>query len=378
MKTSRPAALLVSLLVLLVAALAPGEAAAQDLRYRNVTRAEFAGMMGTMMRLSGEGSAPDTTTTWLKGSMMRQDDGEGTTIMDMSTLDVTMIDHPDRSYWRMSMQQMMASADSARAEIETEMQEASRQAEASEAPELQVSVDVDRTGERRTINGYEAERVVLTMRVEPDPEAAENAENPDAAAMMGAGAMTWISEMWLSTEIPTWQRMQEAGREAVEAFAGADEPQVFSMMGNPQMAAAAQEMADQMEGLEGEAVRSVTFLVLVPTGVEFDRDAALAMSDEPLPRGPSLSELMGQAVAESAKESAKDAVKRSLGGLGGLFGRGGDDDEEEEEEAPPAPSQVVLMKLVTEIVDVEEVSLSDADFAPPADYTERSGPGMGG
>jgi hypothetical protein len=373
----RPTALALALLLVL-AALLPDTARSQDLRYHTVSRAEFAGMMGTMMRMTAGGNEADTTTTWMKGSKLRTDDADATSsIIDLSTMEMTMLDHENRTYWTTSFEEMVASAEAAMAEADTRMEEQSREGE--EVPEIQYTLDVDRTGERREINGFDSEQVIMTMRIEPDPEAAQDSEDADAAAAMeGAGQMTWVTEMWLSTEVPTWERMREAVGENVELFQDPGASDMSGMMtASPRMRAAMEEMGEQMEGLEGESVRTVMFLVLVPNGVDFDQEAVMAMADEPLPEGPSLSELMGQAMAESAKESAKDAVKRGLGGrLGGLFGGGGDD-EEEEEEAPPAPSQVILMKMINEIVDVQETALDAADFAPPADYTEVSGP-MGG
>lgn len=376
-RTPRPTSVVLALLLALVAVV-PEALAAQDLRYLTVSRAEFAGMMGTMMRMTAGGNEADTTTTWMKDSKLRTDDGDGTsTIMDLSTMEMTMVDHGAETWWTTSFEAVMASAEAAMADAEAEME---RQAEeGEEVPEIQYTLDVDRTGQRREINGFDSEQVIMTMRIEPDPEAMENSEDADAAAAMeGAGQMTWVTEMWLSTEVPTWERMRDAVGDRAEAFRNPTGDDMSGMMtASPRMRAAMEEMGEKMEGLEGESVRTVMFMVLVPTGTELDREAVMAMADEPLPEGPSLSELMGRAVAESAKESAANAVKRGLGGrLGGLFG-GGDDDEEEEEEAPPAPSQVILMKMISEIVDVQETTLDAADFAPPAGYTQVASP-MGG
>lgn len=378
MSTSRPrpSGILVSLVVVgILFALAPGATAAQDLRYRTVSDVEFAGMMGTMMRLSGESADPDTSTTWVKGSLIRQDDGTSTTITDLSTMEMTMIDHEESTWWTMSLADMMASAQESMAEMEAEM-EAQREA-GEEAPELKTSFDVDRTDERRTINGFEAERVILTMEVEQEveAEAPEDPESDPGAAMMGAGTMTWVSELWVSPDVPTWRIVRDAMGEDAGSIFESDASMGSMMAANPQMQAAAEEMAEEMEGMEGETVRSSTYMVLVTTGNDFDREAVLAMGDEPLPQGPSLSDLMASAAAEAGRNAAMDAAKSRLGRLGGLFGGG--DDEEDEEEAPEAPKQVVLMRMVTEIVDVEEVSLDPSDFQPPAGYTRVEGPSMG-
>ncbi len=153
--------------------------------------------------------------------------------------------------------------------------------------------------------------------------------------------------------------------------------------GYPEMAALTEQLQEEMQGLDGAVVRSTAYTIMAPANVPIDRDSILAMSDEPLPQGPDLSELMAQAMGNAGEDAAMDAVSSALGGLGGLGGLlGGRDEEEEEEEEPMAVQMgraggaTVMSRIVTEIIDIERVELSDADFLPPPGYREREWPGM--
>ena len=108
---------------------APAHADAQDVRFKTVSNAEFAGFMGTMMSLSGETTGPDTTTTWIRNELRREDQGNGKAswVIDMSSMDMLRIDHEEQVYWTLNFQQMMQSADSSVAAAREEMTDEQRE-----------------------------------------------------------------------------------------------------------------------------------------------------------------------------------------------------------------------------------------------------------
>jgi hypothetical protein len=245
------------------------------------------------------------------------------------------------------------------------------------------SLEVDRTGETRTINGWEAERVIMTVRLEASTEgmSEEEMERDPMAAMMGQSTMVMLSELWISDDVPGFREMQEALGDGAGDFAEGSGGMESLAAGYPQMAALTEELQQEMEGLGGATVRSTVYTLTVPGDLPLDRDSILAMSDEPLPQGPDLSELMAQAMGNAGEDAAMDAISGALGGLGGLGGLlGGRDDEEKEEELEALQMGVggatVLSRIITEIIDVEQLPLSDADFLPPPHYREREWPGM--
>ena len=357
----------------------PSAVQAQDVRYREVTTTEYAGFMGSAMQVSGEDMGPDTTVNWIKGHKLRVDqaDGRSSTILDLESMAMTSWHHVDQTYWVLNFQQYMQSADSSMAETREAMTDEDREKMNSFEP----SLEVDRTGETRTINGWESEQVIMTLTLEASEDAMseEDMENDPMAAMMGSSSMVMLTELWVSDEVPGYAQMREALGEQAQDFASGSGGMGSLMAGYPQMAALAEEMREEMEGLDGQAVRSTAYLLMMPAGVVLNRDSILEFSDEPRPQGPDLSQIMAQAMGDAGEDAAMDAVSSALGGLGGLLG-GGDDDEEEEAEIQAMQTSgmgggQIITRIVTEIIEVERVTLSESDFLPPAGYQERERPG---
>lgn len=375
--SSRPASSALALLAALALG-GPSAIEAQDIRYKQVTHTEFAGLMGSAMRMSGEDMGPDTTVNWIKGLKRRVDqaDGRASEILDLGSMEMTSWHHVDSTYYVMSFQQFMQSADSALAETGVDMSDEERE----QMNAFEPSLEVDRTGETRTINGWEAERVLMTVRLEASTAGTseEEMERDPMAAMMGQSGMVMLSELWISDDVPGFREMQEALGDEAQDFATGSGGMESLAAGYPQMAALTEQLQEEMEGLGGATVRSTVYTLMVPADAPLNRDSILEMSDEPLPQGPDLSELMAQAMGNAGEDAAMDAISSALGGLGGLLGGRDEDDEEEEPQAVVmgVGGPTVLSRIVTEIIDVEEVSLSESDFLPPQGYREREWPGM--
>jgi hypothetical protein len=375
---------LVLSLPLVVAALLvmPHPVQPQDVRYKEVTTTEFAGFMGSAMRMSGENMGPDTTVNWVKGLKLRVDksDGRASEILDLGSMEFTSWHHVDSTYYVVNFQQFMQSADSRTAEAREAMTEDER----ARMNSVETSLEVDRTGETRMINGWEAERVIMTVTLEPSTEgmSEEEMERDPMAAVMGQGSMVMLSELWVSDDLPGYREMREAMGDGAGDFATGSGGMESLAAGYPQMAALTEEMREQMQGLDGATVRSTVYTVTAPANVPLNRDSILAMSDEPLPQGPDLSELMARAMGNAGEDAARGAISNALGGMGGLGRLLGGRNEEEEEEPPTVVSggaggTTVISRIITEIIDVESLSLSDSDFQPPVGYREREWPGVG-
>jgi NAD(P)H-dependent FMN reductase len=104
--------------------------------------------------------------------------------------------------------------------------------------------------------------------------------------------------------------------------------------------------------MEGFTVRSTTHLVVVPPGVEFDPKAALAAS------------------SNSGGGNTADNAARNV--LRGAFGRaiGGQQKQAEEKKADEKPRQVTLLRVLTEVRDVQSKALPASLFEIPAGYKE--------
>lgn len=300
----------------LVASAASSPLAAQDgARVVTVTRVESPAMMSGMM--GGSPEEADTTVTWVKGLKRRMDDGDMSTIVDLAEGSVITLDHADRTWWRLDLDAMQAQVDSMMAAMPQQM-------------EVSGDVDVNPTGETMEIGGRQARRVVVTLSMDMQPQA-NLSEGYNPMAAMGGMGMAVVNDMWVSDDLPTARQAAEAGDIDVEELMGGTVAMPF-----PGMDGVMEQMKEELEAIGGEALLARTYMAMLPGGGTLDPEDLLALNDQPLP-DPDMSALMG--------------------------GGGGE--------------PLVMSRTIAEVVEVETgLSIDDAEFAPPADYTETAPPSI--
>lgn len=359
------AGLLGILALTVITILTPSLAFAQDVSYTTLTKGEFAGTLGTMMKLVPGAGDPIVQKTFIKGSLMRTDDEDTSTIMDMGEGRYTYLDHPSKTYFSMTLAEMQLQAQAGLAEAMDARPTAESEA-ADTPPEDSVTFDVklttDRTGRKQDFGGYSAEQVLMTVEVVPKVTGAKATSANDEPTE--AGTLVLLTELWLSNDFPGQEALQEAetqmGRELMESEEGTALAQAFAS--DPKMGEAFKKSAEEMKGMGGTAVKTVSYFVMVAPGAEFDPDPVLAVADQPLSEG------MGSAVAGAATEGAKGALRGALSRrTGGLLGRR---NQEPEPEAA-GPTQAIVMRVTSTVEDVSTGSLSEDLFKPPVGYTEQ-------
>lgn len=337
------------------------QAAGQDLTYTTVTRGEFAGAVGTFMRLVPGARDPLRETVFVKGHLMRTDEGRTSTIVDFQEGRFTHLDHPERSYFTFSLAEMEAELAAALEGVEAEQPRDAPPGEESDVT-FDVRVSTERTGQRTNFDGYSAEQVL--MIVEVVPRSSDPGAPPEEA-----GSMVLFNEVWLSTDFPNFSAIAEAqmaaGQERIEgvqAGLGGALQQAFAQ--DPRMQEAFERGTQEMEELDGMPVRTISSFVLLSPGMELDRGAILASAGQPLASG--AGDVLAGAAAAGAQEAVRSAV-RSL--TRGVLGR------RQEAPAAAAPeagsSQSIVMRTTSVVEDVRTDPLSPDLFRPPADYSER-------
>ena len=346
----------------------PGPLYAQGVRYTSVSRGEFGGMLGTLMQMAPDAQEEIRETVFIKGSLMRSDHGETSTINDMATGRYTVINHEERSWFTMEMAEMMEQFQEMGAEGEWAEEAAEDEDPEDEVPEVEVRVTTERTGRTERFDGYTAEQVFMTMEVIPVTEEAR-------ASAEATGNMVVFTELWLSEDFPGMEALEEAraefARGASDQGAGgynAALQQAFSQ--DPRLRDAMEKNMEEMGELQGIPVKTVTSMVMVPLGQGFDAEAVVAASDEPLASG-GMGDLLGQAAGAAASGAAREAMGR----LGGILGR---KKKEEERPAEAARTQAIFMRITSLLEDVQTSGIPDSVFEPPADYTREEAPGWRG
>jgi hypothetical protein len=342
----------------------PAAVAAQDIRYTETSKVE------AFMSLPGMG-APIHSTTSVAGGRVRTDTDDQSTIMDYVDGRMTEIDHKAKTYWSLTFAEMMANAEAMMANAKAEMANAQQeaQAERQQAQQQEVKLDfdlkVDRLGDGGMVAGYPTQHVLVVLQAKatsetPDPETGDEV----------SGTMVFATDMWVSKEFPGYQALQDAQMQAakdlspemrkqMEQTAESSRDMMAGMQGIQGGGDGMQKMAEEMQKIDGTPLRSLTYQIMLPEGVEFDRDAVLAMADKPIP-----SFSLGAAMKQGVKEGVKNAIS---GGLGGLLGR-------KKEEPKPAeqaePAQAILMRFTTTVEDVSTAALPESTFRPDASYKE--------
>jgi len=211
--------------------------------------------------------------------------------------------------------------------------------DAPPAQEMEIKMDINKTGERSNVNGVDCERTVLTVNV------------VDKAT--GDPRMKLVNTMWLGPDVPAKAEqlkfMEEFRREI-----GLDDLNVnlgAMMSAYPQMKEMMEKSRENAEALDGMPYRTISEVYNYA------------------PQGQA-----GQQEQPSIKDALGGSFKKGLGGLRGGFGRKNKDPEPEPTPAPQVAQGPAVEKLITRTeTNVLEVTTNVAPGAAglPAGFKER-------
>jgi hypothetical protein len=362
--------------------------AQQDLKYTTVRSIEFGGFMGTLMSMIPGLNTETRETVWVSGPRMRTDSENGSSFVDWEVGRFANADHESRRYWEIdvdafgeSMQEMAATMDQRMGEVRSEIaaaqEERARTGDGNPEARLDFRVSTERTGRTRGIAGFNASQVLLTIEMNAESlQAARDPNRPD----LQQGKMVLFTEMWV-TEAPLVAIPEEIDMRGLQQLQGNTQQSMAAFeqifMNDPDLEIALDRSQAELEDLQGTPVESTQFFVIVPPGIEFDREQVLSLVDQ------SLSESVDVrgAAAQGAQDAARGALQRGLGGLGGMFGRNRQEEREESEEeaAPSEPTQVIFLRIKNRTEGVERGAVPPGTFDfPPEGYTRMEVPGIGG
>jgi hypothetical protein len=339
----------------------PGVLAAQDLKYTESTKVE------TRVKVPGMKSDPEMSTTYIAKGRIRTDDAESSMITDFAGGSLTQLDHQSKSYWTMTFADMMAMSQAMMAQAQGQAQQARQQAQEAkrEADKSGVKAEfdlkVDQLGNGPRIAGYATRHTFVTLISKFTSETTDPTTGEPAEA-----SFVFAADVYSSPEFPAEQARLEAMKMAADnpemqkqaEQMAASTKQLMAMPGMEGMAEGLARLSEELEKIEGEPLRTMTYVVTLGPGVEFDREAILDLADKPIPVFD-----MGAAAKAGMKEALKDAA-----GLGGLLGR--------RRNAPPAQQQAamqqsILMRTTTTVESVSRDAIPDATFRAPPNYKEK-------
>lgn len=312
-----------------------------DVKQKSMTKMDFKGSLGTVMKIFGA-EKPHYTVEYVKGNLYRSDklDKKGKKLKESDIIDLDRelfihLNHKKKKYtqmtfqeWREMLEEAMKKLDFSQAEKEPETQ----QPEESE-PEVKWSfkVDVETPGDKETIAGYEAEKVIVKMDVEAEgTQEAEGQEEPQKAK----GGLKVVSTHMVCKDISGQEELKAFSRKLAEKL-GMDPKsgglaKVLSqvMQNNPELAAAMKKMREEGEKLDGVHMRTHTVF-----------------------------ESWGES-SQMKKEEEKNDAPTSVGGLFKKFGK-----KKKKKDGPR-----VLLETTTEIKEFANTPVSADLFVVPANY----------
>lgn len=266
-------------------------------------------------------------------------DASGTEIVRLDENQVYQIDDRRKQYevltipnMRERMQQMQQEAEAAAKNAEANEPQARQQQEQDVRMWVEVVEQLHRTGERKTINGFNTEQLVLKMIV-----MGEDTRTKETSPVFHLAA-----DLWMDYD-------QQKASEATYAFArayaerlGIDPQMEPQMAGNP-YAQWIKEMGKEIEKLDGAPI--LTNLVI----------EAEAPPQE-------------QAAAERREASrSSDPVGAAIGGLMRRATRS----REEPAPNPAASGRPLLFSLSSEVLSISTTPPSASEFEVPAGYRRK-------
>lgn len=322
--------------------------ASRDVKYATVTKVEFGGRLGRVMRFFGKGGKAVAETLWYSGTRMRRDHDEGkqSQVVDAVAGTVMTLEHPPRTYWLWSLNDPVV------IQMGDSIPERPRRVKTR----YTITVSADRTGERQVIAGLDAEQVTVFLRIDGETYY----EETDS---LEKGSLVVLSDVWVTQNFPgvaaqrtfdsTWAvRATRAIDSAEVAQAKKAMEQAYNE--EPRLRVAMLKLDSALASLKGYHLKTVSHYVAVPDGATFDREKVLRDADKGL-----VADLAGGA-AQGAMHQGRQRLGRMMGGrLGG--GGGGS-----------KPEQVVIMRSRHEITEVSTAPIPEDKFQAPPGYRRRT------
>jgi hypothetical protein len=301
-------------------------AARADFSYTS-TRKTTGGAMAAMAGAAGN----SVSKVYFKGQKMRTEDGDVATQIDFEAQTVTTIDNARRTYTVRNFSDVMGAAPNTPS----------------------VTMEAKETGQRKSINGFDAKELILTM----DMDMSQMMQGRGGAAGMGGMNMKMQMEvdMWISSEVP--------GGGEVRAFYERNAARFpWTAMGannNPGMASAMAEIQKKISSMDGVTVEQIIRVkqaggaAMQMPGMQGMPQMSQAQQDQ-MAQARARLEAM-QAQGGPAAAAAQQALAR-MGAMGGAAAPAG------------AGGAGSLIEMTVDSTGFSGSAIPDSVFAIPAGY----------
>jgi hypothetical protein len=314
--------------------------ASADLQYQSTSRITGGSLIQFMRFVPGTGSLkePQVSTVVLQGNrLVRRSKRQGE-IIDLDKRTITTINFDKRTYSEVTFEQMKQALEQATAKAQEQAAAKGKDGQGKDV-NLNVDADVKDTGQTRTVNGYEAHEILLTMSM--------SASDPQSG---NVGAMKVNANTWIAKDVPGAKEMHDFYTRMAKELDWAPTG-MGGMMNRPDIAKAMAKMMAEGAKMDGVAVQQIMKVTMEGTGTEQGQQA------QPAPARPSVGEALG------------GALGGKLGGLGG-FGKRKKQDPEPvaDASAPQTTTSGSLMEMTIDDTGFTTSGIDATQFDIPSGF----------
>lgn len=316
-----------------------------DVRTEERTKLELGGMLGRVVNVFGGREAREglTSTIAVKGSRKATFNDATGQIIDLAEEKIYDLDVKRRTYrittFAALRQRMLEAREKAEKAAREEQAKEQTPAQPASRPEEQVEVDFDlqRTGQTRTVNGFQTQQAVATITVR------EKGKTLDQG-----GGLTITTEMWMAPKIAAMQEMfafemQYAQKLYGPMVAGASPQDMAAVTAlYPVIKPALERMSAETAKIEGTSILSITKIEGVKSAEQ---------------------------LAQEQKQRAEDSKPSASGGVGGLLGGLARRAAQRKVEGEPS-QRATVMTTTNEVLKVT-TEVSANDVAIPAGFRQQ-------
>jgi hypothetical protein len=269
--------------------------------------------MGGQMAAFAGGNNNPPAKVYFKGQKMKTETGDTARILDFDAQTITTINNRLKTVSVKKIGDIGAATPS----------------------DMTVKIDIKETGQQKTINGYNAKELVMTMDV----------DMPEARQM---GKMQMEMDMWLSSDVPGVGELRDFYKKNMQRMPWA----AIAGGANPSMQKAMAEMQRKMAEMNGVQVMGV--MKMKPAGGA----AAPAMPQMPQMTPEQMAQMQA-AMARLQQQGGPQAAAaaQAMARLGGAPGG-----------APAGGASNALIEVTMESTGFSTASIPDSVFSIPAGY----------
>jgi len=317
-----------------------------DMKSRQKVQIKLEGMLGKVAGMFGGKSLKEgvVNTVAVSGDRMMTVTDQSGELVDLAAEKVYKIDFKSKTYKVLTFAEIRQEWEQAQAKAKEQAAEGREKAEQQPVGESQYEVDfsVDKTGERKSINGYDCQQVIMTIAMRPKGKKLED-----------GGGVVMTTDIWMAPKIPAMQEQFAFQQRYFKKLFGTDTDTMArdlsqAMAMYPQMKPGMERMKKESAKLDGTAILTTMKVESVVTA-----EQAQARADQ--------------------QKSGGGGIGGLPGGLGGMFGKKKKTEEAPKEGPPPAggPSnRSTILTTMTELLGVE-TSVAAADVELPAGFKQK-------